>query len=266
MGSSPTGPTKRARNRHSETPGDHSTGFVVFTPSEATAASRPTTPQKRRILATIVADTIEPKPTNQGGFLPTSSSSASTHERIIVSAAKLFATQGYAATSIGDITSDLGMTKGALYFHFRSKADLAEAIARRYFESWAPILDDARCNGTRGLDTLRWISFQVAHAYQQDVVVRAAVRLWREAKEIDAELPVPFVDWIATTEGFLQEERVDGRLVEGLDVSRTAWQIVASFFGTQDVSNQLADRRDLDDRLTTMWQIILHGVRVPSSD
>jgi AcrR family transcriptional regulator len=47
-------------------------------------------------------------------------------------AADLFAEQGYAQTSVRDITRRAAMTTGAIYGHFRNKADLlAEAISVR---------------------------------------------------------------------------------------------------------------------------------------
>ncbi len=40
---------------------------------------------------------------------------------------ELFNVQGYKATSISDITKALGMTKGAVYRHFKNKAELEKA-------------------------------------------------------------------------------------------------------------------------------------------
>jgi TetR/AcrR family transcriptional regulator, transcriptional repressor for nem operon len=47
-----------------------------------------------------------------------------TRERILRQSAGLFNTRGYKATSIGDITKATGLTKGAVYRHFGSKAGL----------------------------------------------------------------------------------------------------------------------------------------------
>jgi AcrR family transcriptional regulator len=45
-----------------------------------------------------------------------------TRQRILDIARELFATQGYAGTSIAHIATRLGTTKAALYYHFQSKA------------------------------------------------------------------------------------------------------------------------------------------------
>lgn len=47
-----------------------------------------------------------------------------TRHRILHESGALFNTQGYKATSISDITTSTGLTKGAIYKHFRNKDDL----------------------------------------------------------------------------------------------------------------------------------------------
>ena len=52
-----------------------------------------------------------------------------TRERILTSAAKLFAQNGFDHIGINDVMKDAGLTRGAFYAHFNSKAELyAESI------------------------------------------------------------------------------------------------------------------------------------------
>lgn len=51
-----------------------------------------------------------------------------TRERIVEVALELFEHQGYAGTSLRDISDRLGVTKAALYYHFPSKEALLEAV------------------------------------------------------------------------------------------------------------------------------------------
>jgi AcrR family transcriptional regulator len=56
----------------------------------------------------------------------------STRDRLVELAADLFAERGYAQTSVRDISRRAAMTTGAIYGHFRNKAELlAEAISER---------------------------------------------------------------------------------------------------------------------------------------
>ena len=55
-----------------------------------------------------------------------------TRRALIAIAAEVFAEQGYAQTSIRDVARRASLTTGAIYGHFRNKAELlAEAISRR---------------------------------------------------------------------------------------------------------------------------------------
>jgi AcrR family transcriptional regulator len=47
-------------------------------------------------------------------------------------AQRLFLSQGYERTTINDVISATGLSKGAFYHHYRSKEDLLEAIAARF--------------------------------------------------------------------------------------------------------------------------------------
>jgi len=49
-------------------------------------------------------------------------------ERIIETANRLFYTQGFNMTSFADIANAVGITKGNLHYHFRSKDELLETI------------------------------------------------------------------------------------------------------------------------------------------
>ena len=58
-----------------------------------------------------------------------------TRQRILDIAVDLFIEQGYAGTSVRDISERLGMTKGSLYYHFASKEEVLNALV-------APLLED----------------------------------------------------------------------------------------------------------------------------
>ena len=54
-----------------------------------------------------------------------------TKERILLTALRLFARDGYEAVSVSAIAGELGMTKGALYKHYRNKRDIFDSILAR---------------------------------------------------------------------------------------------------------------------------------------
>ncbi|NJN39671.1 MAG: TetR/AcrR family transcriptional regulator [Gammaproteobacteria bacterium] len=56
----------------------------------------------------------------------------STRERILETAHDMVLRQGYAATSLDQILTQTGVTKGAFFHHFKSKDELARALFDRY--------------------------------------------------------------------------------------------------------------------------------------
>lgn len=76
-----------------------------------------------------------------GDMASTSGSAAA--ERIRASAVELFFRQGYARTSIREITSSLHMTPGALYNHFRSKEELLYSIVSRTHAGVERVLEES---------------------------------------------------------------------------------------------------------------------------
>jgi AcrR family transcriptional regulator len=64
-----------------------------------------------------------------------------TRARILAIASELFAERGYAGTSIADIAGRLGTTKAALYYHFRSKAEILDALLAKPVAAYARLLE-----------------------------------------------------------------------------------------------------------------------------
>ncbi len=52
----------------------------------------------------------------------------STRRALLDSARSLFGERGYAGTSVDEVVRHAGLTKGALYHHFRDKDDLFRAV------------------------------------------------------------------------------------------------------------------------------------------
>lgn len=56
-----------------------------------------------------------------------------TRERILANAEALTLEKGFAGTSIDDILKATEITKGAFFYHFKTKAELARALVERYW-------------------------------------------------------------------------------------------------------------------------------------
>lgn len=54
-----------------------------------------------------------------------------TRNQLLDAAEEVFYTKGYAQTTLMDVANHCGMTRGAIYWHFKNKVDLFEAMVER---------------------------------------------------------------------------------------------------------------------------------------
>ncbi|GAA3062087.1 ScbR family autoregulator-binding transcription factor [Streptomyces glomeratus] len=184
-----------------------------------------------------------------------------TRRAVLQAAAHLFFERGYAATSISDISERSGRTSGAIYFHYTNKEQLALAVVEAHFATWPALVAHHAAAPESTLRKLVRLSFAVARAFRDDVLVRAGARLWAERRSIAVQMPPPFVDWIATVEGMLTQARAEGDLAPHAEPGRDAPTLVAAFFGLHTLSDALDERVLIEDRLTDLWLLLLPGLQ-----
>lgn len=69
--------------------------------------------------------------------------SEATTDELVSAARRLFATKGFASTSIEELVREAGVTRGALYHHFKTKEDLFEAVLQREHQMLSQRLREA---------------------------------------------------------------------------------------------------------------------------
>lgn len=112
-----------------------------------------------------------------------------TKERILLKSGVLFNTQGYKATSISDITSATGFTKGAIYRHFKNKQNLEkETLFHLSSIMFLKLRNKIKVEKTAG-DKLRSI-FRFFDSYISKPEVKGGCPLLNAAIEADDAHPV----------------------------------------------------------------------------
>src|SRR2546429_8183437 len=66
-----------------------------------------------------------------------------TRQQILETAQRLFTEHGYDATSLQMIADEMGLTKAAVYYHFRAKGDILRAAMQPGIQRLEALLDDA---------------------------------------------------------------------------------------------------------------------------
>ncbi|MER7898966.1 ScbR family autoregulator-binding transcription factor [Streptomyces sp. NPDC096046] len=177
-----------------------------------------------------------------------------TRETIIRGAAEVFDEYGFNGASISRIMKRAGVSQGAMYFHFKSKEDLARAVMNAQPDTIVPRLD------AHGLQRIVDMTFVWAWQIQRDVLLRAGVRLTNEQEGTSVRDARPYQEWAQILEMTLRQAQEAGEVVESADVRQLSEFLVSACTGMQMYANAVSGRRDLPERAVAMWRILLPGV------
>lgn len=112
-----------------------------------------------------------------------------TVEKILDAAACLFAQKGYAHTTLQDVIDETGLSKGAVYHHFKSKEEIAAKVGDRmgaeFTATLAHIRDD---DAMTGLQKLQAVFAASLLPQRQQALGRALPRLWDDPQFLSIEL------------------------------------------------------------------------------
>jgi TetR/AcrR family transcriptional repressor of nem operon len=132
--------------------------------------------------------------------------SSETKSRIIQAARTLFSTHGCQSTTIMDIITASGLTKGGFYHYFKSKEELCGMLIAQLKGDYQKLLDSLDPNLTP-IETLRGLLGKIAelNASGEWVNCRLILRLTGEAHQHPLELRDKIQDFWQWYSGSLEE-------------------------------------------------------------
>ncbi|MGW0614975.1 ScbR family autoregulator-binding transcription factor [Streptomyces sp. NPDC002788] len=181
-----------------------------------------------------------------------------TRRTILLAAAKVFQEHGYQATRISQILAEAAVTKGALYFHFPSKEELArEVLLSQNQDFFVP---------DRATKVQEVVDMVLLHCYrlQTDPMVQAAVRLAMDQLADGLDRSESFLRWDNMIRERLEKAQAQGELLPHIVPAETAGILVGSYTGVQSMSQALSNHQDLHTRVTALLRHLLPSVAVPS--
>jgi AcrR family transcriptional regulator len=114
-----------------------------------------------------------------------------TRRRIIDSALEVFASKGYAATTIEDVVARAGVARGTFYLHFKNKLAIVQAVTAEGFEPVAALYEDLDrlvTSGDRNRDNMReWMT----RAIEWFETHRTIATVWQELPSTEPEFELP---------------------------------------------------------------------------
>ena len=183
-----------------------------------------------------------------------------TRDAIILGAAKVFETRGYGPSTISMVAEEAQVTRGALYFHFKSKDELMQAVVTEQHASVVKASEGILRQGGSALSSMIRMCAEFGYQLTADQVVRAGIRLTLESSAFGHSVRDPYADWTGTMQRLAEQGIRAKEIRPSINPEALARYIVASFTGVQMVSNVLTQRADVMVRIQQMWEILLPSV------
>lgn len=106
-------------------------------------------------------------------------------ERIVAAAAGLFWTRGFAATSIADIAREADVPQGNMFYYYRSKGDLALAVADVFVDETQSLIGEAEAAAADPRQRIRFLLHRLSQSnrsrMENGCPISAAVRDFRRS-------------------------------------------------------------------------------------
>ncbi|MFI6099270.1 ScbR family autoregulator-binding transcription factor [Lentzea sp. NPDC051213] len=180
-----------------------------------------------------------------------------TRARLVQVAAELFDRYGFAGTNISDITAAAGVTKGALYFHFTAKEELAAAVQETSTALLGEVVSKIAAADRPPVQALIDLSHAVARMLVTEPAVRASFRFAREC----GDRAEPFVDfhhaWWNTVRELLRAASANGQLTGTSDVSLP---LLALYVGIEALWSSGLSKTDVATLFADAWRLVLPGL------
>ena len=163
--------------------------------------------------------------------------SDTTREQILRAAAHQFAQRPYYAVGLDDILADAQLTKGAMYFHFRSKHALALAIVDEQTVRSGAAVQELFTRKLSGLETLIDVSFLITMADITEDITRAAFNLLESVGRTE-KLQVRLLGgWIELLGEIAERGIREGDIVDRADPEDIGRLLVSIYMGLRQASS-----------------------------
>lgn len=178
-----------------------------------------------------------------------------TRGKIIDAAVALFTDSGYGDTDLSAIVRQAGITKGAFYYHFESKEQVADAIIAEGNIRLRKVFFDADQSSSSALQGLILATFGVARLMRADLLVGTGNLLVQSLGQVGHAGQGLYPDWVEVFTGYLKTVAAQGDLRSDVDAVEAGETVCASVLGSHLLSDALGD--DVCGRLARAWRVLI---------
>jgi AcrR family transcriptional regulator len=195
--------------------------------------------------------------------VPVTPKGVATRGFLLQVAAEVFAQRGYAETTMAELIARSGLTKGAFYFHFSSKEQLALAVIEEKQRQWVDSVQAAMGAEHHAIDRLRAVAGALVRVHHDDPSAFSVSRLTHDLAR------VPDVNdlvrdhrraWVGLLADLITQAQDDGDLPRTVDAKDLAVLLVAATDGLKDLGDLIdaptRARRAFERRMNVLVMLV----------
>ncbi|MDO5083870.1 TetR/AcrR family transcriptional regulator [Arachnia propionica] len=158
---------------------------------------------------------------------------------IIAAASRVFAQRGYTETRMDDIVRATGRTKGALYFHFRSKEELARAVVEDHKRTWLVLGREEVARHASPLAQVRGLGRLLGRLAAEEDASWSVVRLAAQIRGGGPDDDGPLRAWVDLVAEIIVRGQDAGEIREELSADDAALILVSAFDGLKSTTEAI---------------------------
>jgi AcrR family transcriptional regulator len=193
-------------------------------------------------------------------MVPATAKGEATRAFLLRTAARVFAERGYPGTALGDLIAASGLTKGAFYFYFRSKAALALAVLRDQQERWLGQVNERVLSAGTAVEQLRALTPVMLELLAAEPGAWSITRLTRDMADDPAtaeEVSKPMAAWVDFVADIVRRGQAGGDVRPGLDPHHVAVALVGAFDGLKTLTDVLDPGAQASTAFAERAQVLL---------
>ncbi|KQY21599.1 MULTISPECIES: TetR/AcrR family transcriptional regulator [Rhizobium/Agrobacterium group] len=160
----------------------------------------------------------------------------------ILAAGKLSAqAHGYGGLNMRDLAAEVGIKAASIYYHFPNKADLAAAIAERYWQDTKAWLDDVASRNSDPKESLREYPATFRMSLENGNRLCLGSFLGAEYDDLPEHVKKEVQTFADVNVAWLHERLIEAELVTAKDGEERARAIFAAIVGAQLLARSRSD-------------------------
>ena len=189
-----------------------------------------------------------------------------TKQKIMDASLQLFKNKGVDATRLQDIAKAAGMTRGAIYWHFKNKLDILTTLMLDMKKRFEVLLKNFQEEDGGAVEKLERLIHKIIMAHTaderfQDLIIVMMSNYQRSQNlrkhHFKAEFPTQFIE---TVSDLTRQGMDEGAIRRDIDPNEIAWLVLFLFTGSIITNLKFPNAYKVSDKSDRIVDCFMHGI------